>query len=608
MLQFGNYAIDNNLRIKTSSYNSSTGYYTFTISGWGIWTLEVGMSVSIYVANKALSFSAHAEGEATTAAGRASHAEGFKTIANSDYAHAEGNNTYCSGSSHAEGFYTTASASGVHAEGGYTSASGNYAHVEGLGTANKNRGQHVQGEYNILDNNGNIYERGTYAHIIGNGTADDARSNAHTVDWSGNAWYAGDIYVGSTSGTNKDAGSKKLATEDYVTTRGYVTTDTKNTAGSTDSSSKLYLIGATSQTASSQTYSQDTAYVGTDGKLYSNSKEVVNLSDTQALTNKTYNGYTLAAASAKAVDTSISAGSSSANLPTSAAVATFVEGKGYVTTDTKNTAGSTDTFDKIYLIGATSQATNPQTYSDDEVFVKNGVLNAQELTIGSRADDTPIGTGSSAQGYNITATGSYSHAEGASTTASEMWAHAEGNHTTASGFAAHAEGERTGAYNSSCHAEGIYSTASGSAAHAEGENTEASGNTSHAEGQHTKAQRKSQHVQGEYNIVDIAGTTTTRGTYAHIVGNGTSNSTRSNAHTLAWDGTAWFQGDVYVGSTSGTNKDAGSKKLATEDYVGATITNDKNVANGIAGLDSNSKISNSQISTIATSAIVAMFE
>lgn len=40
---------------------------------------------------------------------------------------------------------------------------------------------------------------------------------------------------------------------------------------------------------------------------------------------------TLAGAAVKAVDTSISAGSTSTNLPTSAAVASFVEGKGYVT-------------------------------------------------------------------------------------------------------------------------------------------------------------------------------------------------------------------------------------------------------------------------------------
>ena len=111
--------------------------------------------------------------------------------------HAEGSNTTASGSnSHAEGNYTTASGTNSHAEGGHTTASSNY--------------QHVQGKYNIEDSSN------TYADIIGNGTEDTARSNAATVDWSGNAWYAGDVYVGSTSGTNKDVGSKKLATEEYV--------------------------------------------------------------------------------------------------------------------------------------------------------------------------------------------------------------------------------------------------------------------------------------------------------------------------------------------------------------------------------------------------------
>jgi hypothetical protein len=42
---------------------------------------------------------------------------------------------------------------------------------------------------------------------------------------------------------------------------------------------------------------------------------------------------------------------------------------------------------------------------------------------------------------------------------------------------------------------------------------------------------------------------------------------------LDWDGNAWFAGDVYVGSTSGTNKDSGSKKLATETYVDNKVAN-----------------------------------
>lgn len=60
--------------------------------------------------------------------------------------------------------------------------------------------------------------------------------------------------------------------------------DTKNTAGSTDTSSKIFLVGATSQAANPQTYSHDTAYVGTDGCLYSNSKKV--LTDHQDISGK----------------------------------------------------------------------------------------------------------------------------------------------------------------------------------------------------------------------------------------------------------------------------------------------------------------------------------
>lgn len=61
------------------------------------------------------------------------------------------------------------------------------------------------------------------------------------------------------------------ATNDKVT---IATNDTKNTAGSTNTNDKIFLIGATSQAANPQTYSHDTAYIGTDGCLYSNSTKV----------------------------------------------------------------------------------------------------------------------------------------------------------------------------------------------------------------------------------------------------------------------------------------------------------------------------------------------
>ena len=146
----------------------------------------------------------------------------------------------------------------------------------------------------------------------------------------------------------------------------------------------------------------------------------------------------------------------------------FVTSKGYVTTDTKNTAGSTDSSSKLYLIGATSQAANPQTYSDNEVFAQDGVLNAQEITIGTRKSGSTIGTRSFASGNNVIASAENSHAEGYGTIASGERSHAEGGSTYASSFGSHSEGGATFAVGNAAHAEGGYTIASGVAAHSEG--------------------------------------------------------------------------------------------------------------------------------------------
>ena len=177
-----------------------------------------------------------------------------------------------------------------------------------------------------------------------------------------------------------------------------------------------------------------------------------------------------------------------------------------------------------------------------------------------------IGEGKYAETFNSpsnSATGECSHAEGGFTTASGMRSHAEGYKTTASGDESHAEGMFTIASGHRAHAEGQVTIASGQRAHAEGQVTVADGYSSHAEGEGTIANGHYQHTQGKYNIADETNSTV----HAHIVGNGTDDNSRSNAHTLDWEGNAWFAGDVYVGSTSGKNKDDGSKKLATIDDI-----------------------------------------
>lgn len=89
-------------------------------------------------------------------------------------------------------------------------ANGTGSHVEGFGTLASSEYQHVQGTHNVED------AANVYAHIVGNGSAYDARSNAHVLDWKGNARFAGDVYVNGTGTTGDLHDAKKVATEEFV--------------------------------------------------------------------------------------------------------------------------------------------------------------------------------------------------------------------------------------------------------------------------------------------------------------------------------------------------------------------------------------------------------
>ncbi len=180
--------------------------------------------------------------------------------------------------------------------------------------------------------------------------------------------------------------------------------------------------------------------------------------------------------------------------------------------------------------------------------------------------NTAIASGlcSHAEGHETKASGISSHAEGGGTTASSTNSHAEGNNTTASSDNSHAEGDSTKALGESSHAEGTHTTASGDFSHAEGGGTIASGLCSHAEGNTTIASSENQHVQGAYNIEDKANK------YAHIVGNGKNDEStnwkevRSNAHTLDWQGNAWYSGKVTAGAAPVEDMDLTTKKYVDD--------------------------------------------
>ncbi len=156
-------------------------------------TLALGANAHAEGINtQALRDNSHTEGNGTKTEGVNAHAEGFGTQANAYASHAEGNGTQAKGdASHTEGNGTKTEGANAHAEGRMTQANGYASHAEGQGTIAAKDNQHVQGKFNKIDKNTEVNKQ--YAHIVGNGTSDTERSNAHTLDWDGNAWYAGNV-------------------------------------------------------------------------------------------------------------------------------------------------------------------------------------------------------------------------------------------------------------------------------------------------------------------------------------------------------------------------------------------------------------------------------
>lgn len=123
----------------------------------------------------------------------------------------------------------------------------------------------------------------------------------------------------------------------------------------------------------------------------------------------TVNGiYTLDAACAKGVDISISAASTSTNLPTSQAVASFVEGKGYLTSEINSN-----------LVNGSATGSLRTLDTDTGVIIGQGAFQQGYLT-------QAAGNYSHAEGYGCAAYGNYSHAEGYNTGALDAYQHVEG--------------------------------------------------------------------------------------------------------------------------------------------------------------------------------------
>ena len=157
-------------------------------------------------------------------------------------------------------------------------------------------------------------------------------------------------------------------------------------------------------------------------------------------------------------------------------------------------------------------------------------------------NNTSSGNYSFSQGNSTSATTNYAHSEGRGSLASGTGSHSEGKNTTASGSDSHSEGEFTMSLGDSSHAEGGFTNSIGQASHTEGLSATTYGSYSHAEGLGTITNGDYQHVQGQYNS-----TASTQS--AFIIGNGTSNTNRSNL-VLAAGNTFNIYGNLSVTGTT----------------------------------------------------------
>ena len=324
--------------------------------------------------SQAKGYRSFASGTKTLALGDTSHTEGSETIAVGNHSHAEGTRTYAGGDmSHAEGFHSR--------------ANGSISHAEGYGTIAEGYHSHVQGMYNIADT------ANVYSHIVGNGSSDTARSNAHTIDWNGNAWFSGQLRVG---GKSYEEG-KVLSTKEYVDGK-------RVTAGQLAGSS----LGA---------------YATAEG--YRNSASG-NYSHVEGFTSMAIGNFS----HAEGVGTKAEGEASHA--------------EGVYTTTTADGMYS-------HAEGAYTTANGQSSHAEGERTEAKGFFSHTE-GVGTKAE----GEASHAEGAYTTANGKHSHSEGYTTKVNGWYSHAEGYLTEVNGGYSHAEGASTIATGYYQHVQGKY--------------------------------------------------------------------------------------------------------------------------------------------------------
>ena len=492
--------------------------------------------------------------------------------------------------------------------------------------------------------------KGEYVEIVGNGTDENNRSNARTLDWSGNETIAGQMtamqFNGSGAGltdipssalpvaSNSALGAVKVGSGLSINSEtGVLSASDKLVAVSKSSSSTAMPLMAVS-TPMSLIISTDSysAFVASNaanqptikfstGELAAKSFSGSGASLTDLNGSNISSGTVAAARIASLPASKITSGTfASARIPVASASAIggikvgenlSIDANGVLSADAQSVdvmTGAGQNEDGASGLVPAPEAGDQGKYlrgdgtwasvSSDQVTIPTasasvlgGVRIGAGLTMTGEVLSTDVMTG--ADGTNPGTAGTVPSPAATDNTSflqgDATWyklnirngtgtdSVVQGTNTYASGNYSHAEGWGSSASEATAHAEGYLTSAQRGYSHAEGYRTIADGSGSHVEGYFTKATHKSQHVFGEYNDYDPSeAAATQRGTYVEIVGNGTSTSDsgRSNARTLDWNGNEVLAGSCtatqFNGSGAGlTNIPASSLPTASDSALGA---------------------------------------
>lgn len=525
----------------------------------------------------ATSVASHAEGNGSIASGLNAHAEGRNTRAVSDSAHAEGSASMAQGEhSHAEGFSTSAIGENSHAEGKNTIASGPSTHAGGMGTIAGSRSQHVFGEYNIAEN-GAASERGGHIEIVGNGADDGHRSNARTLDWSGNEELCGHITIDKGTADEAEITGRRWNeipqnVRDGSGVGAVVSNDVINEASGDYSSAAGYGVRSAGDYAHSEgretVASGDCAHAEGRATAASGSCSHAEGEHTSATAPNSHasgsgteaHGPNSVACGAGVItdhaDQFVFGAYNEAD-PSELSAAShgiYVEMVGNGQSDSLRSNARTldwqgnERISGSLTIGAGSA--NEAVLQPEELNTMKLDISSIKLIINNVPKNSRDGTG---KGSVVIASDAPSRASGENAVAESS-----GN---ASGRNSHAEGNGSLAQGAYSHAEGYNTTAGGIGAHAQGYSAVANGEYSHAEGYGTIASGQHQHVAGKWNLPDPQ--------KAEVIGNGAANS-RSNARTLDWDGNEVLAGGLTTGGdvvANGVSLAALAENAVNEDML-----------------------------------------